>query len=370
MIRRKPWEKGEWRIIGREGIDNDGDGRINEDIPGYLDMNRNYGANWQPSYVQSGSGDFPMSAQATYAIGQFLLSVPNLSFNWAFHNYGGLIVRGPGSELDVTYPPSDVEVYDFLGEEGEKILPGYEYIIGMEDMYSTYGDFDGFVYQTFGVLGFVQELHNPTEMRYRRMEDDQWVKNDDVPWTLEKLRFNDHVAHGEMFKDWTKAQHPQLGEIEIGGWRRFTSRTQQPFQLPEMLHRNVAHILFTAKHTPEVELELLERVDLGNGLTRIRARAKNLRAIPTVTGMAYNHNLAEKDLFSLEGKGMTVVSGGIVLDGHLDLVRHQEHQPDMIYTRLPSFGHVDVQWIVKGGKKATVRYKSVTAKDRELKVEL
>jgi hypothetical protein len=35
MIRVKPGEQGEWTLLGFEGIDNDGDGRINEDAEGY-----------------------------------------------------------------------------------------------------------------------------------------------------------------------------------------------------------------------------------------------------------------------------------------------------------------------------------------------
>ena len=44
-----------------EGIDNDGDGQVNEDPPGGYDMNRNWPADWQPDHVQAGAGDFPLS---------------------------------------------------------------------------------------------------------------------------------------------------------------------------------------------------------------------------------------------------------------------------------------------------------------------
>ena len=146
MVRVKPGEVGEWRRLGREGIDNDGDGRLNEDTPGYLDMNRNYGFKWQPPYVQSGAGEFPMSAKPTKAIADFIISKPNICFNFAFHNSGGMIVRGPGSKLAGMYPQSDVKVYDFLGQEGEKIIPGYRYLIGSKDMYTTHGDFDEWMF--------------------------------------------------------------------------------------------------------------------------------------------------------------------------------------------------------------------------------
>jgi len=37
MIPVKPGEPGEWTMIGLEGLDNDGDGKVNEDEEGYLD---------------------------------------------------------------------------------------------------------------------------------------------------------------------------------------------------------------------------------------------------------------------------------------------------------------------------------------------
>ena len=48
-----------YELLGVEGIDNDGDGLVNEDPPGGYDMNRNWPADWQPDHVQSGAGDYP-----------------------------------------------------------------------------------------------------------------------------------------------------------------------------------------------------------------------------------------------------------------------------------------------------------------------
>ncbi|NTU51411.1 MAG: hypothetical protein HGA94_03110, partial [Candidatus Aminicenantes bacterium] len=43
MVRVKPGEKGEWALLGDEGVDNDGDGQVNEDSEGFVDPNRNWG---------------------------------------------------------------------------------------------------------------------------------------------------------------------------------------------------------------------------------------------------------------------------------------------------------------------------------------
>jgi hypothetical protein len=375
MVRVEPGEIGEWRRLGSEGIDNDGDGRINEDVPGYLDMNRNYGFKWQPPYVQSGSGDFPMSSMPAKAVADFVVSKPNICFNFAFHNSGGLFVRGPGSKLAGIYPPSDVQVYDFIGEESEKIIPGYRYIVGMEDMYTTHGDFDEFMFSGLGIYGFVGELFRSAEERYRKPggksgpEESESAYYGGTP-AEERQKFNDFVTQGMMFRDWQEYDHPQFGKIEIGGWRTFTTRVPPPFMLPEMVHRNTSVVLFVAEHAPDIELEVLEVKSLGNDLHRIRVRAANRQAIPTISAKALRHKLTRKDILKIEGGGVDVVSGAIVDDVHYDRISPVEHRPHMIFTHVPSFGKRDVQWIVKGSGQVKITFDSVKAKDQVVNVSL
>ncbi|HUV29730.1 MAG TPA: M14 family metallopeptidase [Acidobacteriota bacterium] len=376
MVRVKPGETGEWRWLGSEGIDNDGDGRLNEDPSGYLDINRNYGFKWQPPYVQGGAGDFPMSAKVTKAIADLVVSKPNICFNFAFHNSGGLIVRGPGSKLAGSYPPSDVNVYDFLGKEGEKIIPGYHYIVGVTDMYTTHGDFDEWMFSNLGIYGFVGELYMSRQEQYREpgraarpgTEPEQEYYGG-VPGE-ERQKFNDFVNQGVMFRDWKKFEHPQFGQIEIGGWRTFTTRIPPAFMLPEMVHRNASLVIFAAGHAPDIKLELIEAEELGDGLHRVRVRASNANAIPTLSAKALRHDLVREDFLRIEGKGIQVVSSGIIEDIHLDRVQPVRYRPGTIFTSIPSFGKRDVQWIVKGSGKATITFESVKAQDQSISVDL
>jgi hypothetical protein len=375
LVRVKPGEKGEWRIIGTEGVDNDGDGRLNEDIPGYLDMNRNYGFLWQPPYVQRGAGDFPMSGKVTKAVADFMLTKSNICFNFAFHNSGGMIVRGPGSKLSPLYPPADVKVYDYLAEEGLKILPGYRYMVGYKDMYTTHGDFDEFVYNCFGVYGFVGELFMSAQERYRKPGEKPEEGKERRSYyggtpQEERQKFNDIVNQGVMFRDWRTFEHPQFGEIEIGGWRTFTTRIPPIFMLPELVHRNASLVIFTARQTPEITLELLETKELGDNLHRIRVRASNAGAIPTLSRRAIQNDIVREDILSIEGKGLEVVSGGIVRDLQLGNVDYVEHRPWRIFTSVPSFGRRDVQWIVRGKGKVTVSFDAKKARNKSLSLEL
>ena len=81
--------EGNYRVAS-EGIDNDGDGRINEDGIGGLDLHRNYAENWRPmpgveatgrGWTQGGAGEYPLSEIETRSVVLFLLSHPQY-YRW------------------------------------------------------------------------------------------------------------------------------------------------------------------------------------------------------------------------------------------------------------------------------------------------
>ena len=165
MVRIKPGEKGEYSILGSEGIDNDGDGRFNEDAEGYLDPNRNWGYNWMPNYVQRGAGNFPLSGVGLKSINNFLTAHPNIIIGFAFHNNGGMWLRVP-SEKSIQVAASDIAAYDVIGKEALKITPGYIYGPSY-DLYPTYGDFDSHLFFLHGAYSFVGELFQRETETYR-----------------------------------------------------------------------------------------------------------------------------------------------------------------------------------------------------------
>jgi len=376
MVRVKPGEQGQWTLLGTEGIDNDGDGRINEDVPGYLDMNRNWGFAWQPESIQSGAGDYPFSARVTSAVAAFLVSHPNICFGFNFHNYGGMWLRGPGSDLSPPIPPADLKVLDYLGREGERVVPGYRYLVSGTDLYTTHGDFDEFCYQCAGFPCFVGELFMSAQLAYRsrtgKPNGDDGTIWSHRPSEKEKQKFNDHLMLGEMFSDWHPFHHPTYGDIEIGGWRTFTTRMPPPFMLPELVHRNAMYVIWTATQAPRLELSVTGVKPLGDGLYRVRARAVNRGGIPTLTARARGKKILPLDRAVLAGKGITVVSGGVLTDPWFDKVERRDHHPESLPTWIAPFGKRDLEWIVAGGKgdRATVTYAGLKCGRREVSVVL
>ncbi len=148
---------GGWTPVGQEGLDNDGDGRINEDGPGGYDPNRNWPSDWQPNYIQGGADDYPFSLPETRAIGAFVLAHPNIAAYQSYHNAGGMILRGPGAPY-VKYAPGDIRVFKQIQETGAKLLPFYDVMIIHSDLYVVHGGEATWAYEALGVISLTNEL--------------------------------------------------------------------------------------------------------------------------------------------------------------------------------------------------------------------
>jgi len=368
MVRVKPGEKGEWTLLGEEGIDNDGDGQINEDGEGYVDANRTWGFDWAPPYVQSGSGEYPFSGVGVKALAEWMMTKTNIVMVWSYHNNGGMLLRGPSRKGLGEYPQQDVAVYDFLGQQGERIIPGYRYLISWKDLYTTYGDSGEWATQTLGAYFYCAEVFQTeseafkgasekAEPRSPREEAARSFMDEGIS-ERERLKFSDNVVSGQLYKPWKPYKHPEYGDVEIGGWVKMSSRLGAPFMIKDLVHRNAMAALFTAKHLPEVSLEVFEVEALGGNLYRVRTRLSNPKAMPTMSYLAQKVNLYPKDTLTVSGSGAKVVAGGQLVDPYRDQAVYKKDRPEIQFLVVPGFGKVEYQFLVEGNGEITLRYES------------
>lgn len=348
MVRAGPDEPGGWEMLGFEGIDNDGDGRVNEDRAGYYDPNRNWPWNWAPPYVQSGADLYPTSLPETRAVVDFVIAHPNIAGAQTYHNSGGMILRGPGIERD-TVREEDVRVYDALGERGEEILPGYRYIVIWKDLYTTWGNQLDWFYGARGILAFSNELWTP--FNYFRTEPER------EKWDRVEYRFDRYLLFGEAIVPWTPVEHPQYGAIEVGGVKRQYTRAIPGFLLREEAHRNMAFTLYQAHHMPLARIDSIEVRPLAGGLREVRARVSNPRLAPTRTAQDVERGISPPDRVSLDGA--RVVAGFRLEDPLNGIAVEQEHRPGRIeLATIPGMGTATVKWIVQGDGPYTVTVES------------
>ncbi len=369
MIPVRPGEKGEYTLLGNEGIDNDGDGRINEDGLGGYDMNRNYGFNWQPNYVQRGAGEYPFCFPETKATRDFLLAHPNIMGGQNFHNTGGMILRGPGAKNLGEYPVADKKVYDYIGKKGEKIIPGYNYLIVYKDLYTVYGGSIDFLYSVLGIYTFTNELDmSPTfsfpmggEERDEQEEDEELRRMRSLAERLEEMTYHDLVLLGEQFSDWTPYKHPLYGDIEIGGVKIYGTRVPPLFQLADTCHRNAAFCFFHADQLPRLAFDKLAVKKLERNLYQIDISVKNTRVTPSISAVAREKKLHRADRIKVEGKDVKLLASGRLTDRFRGITRKVKTREDFIWIEsgVPGFGKVDYRLLVKGKGSIKIIYDSL-----------
>ncbi len=365
MVPVEPQTRGDFKRyqpLGSEGIDDDGDGLLNEDGPGGYDPNRDWPADWQPSYIQGGAGELPLAWPEHAGVAAFILAHPNIAAVQAYHNNGGMLLRGPGAEY-VNYPPPDSRVYDRIGQRGEAIIPFYRYLVIWSGLYTVHGGFINWTAEDLGIISFTNELWT----------DRQYYSNQpDDPNAKQRLEFSDYVEFGQTYIPWKKARHPVYGEIELGGFVKMTGRVPPSFHLEELCHRNFAFTTYHAEQMPLVELRDLEVRSLGGDMWRVRVDVHNLRSIPTTTAQAAARRWGPRDYVELSVPGAQVLAGGRIANRFNAPFEFVRFNPARLWVDEGIAGDTfrTFQWIVSGRGAGRVRFAGPRVSDVELEVNL
>jgi hypothetical protein len=346
MRRRRPDDAGPFYETWTEGVDNDGDGKYQEDRLGGVDPNRNYPGNW--SIEQRGSGPFPGSELEVRAMFDFLVDHPNIAASQHFHSAGGVVLRPP-SVPDWKIP--DEELYLRIAERGLEVS-GYNLSTSVYDWnwprgssnkrggqiwrdkdgdldggpsrldgYAAYGGSIDGLYEIFGVLAFANEI-------FQLGEDDD---GDGRIEAHERLRWDDEHQDGEAFKEWETFEHPQLGTVEIGGWRKFGQNNPLVDRLGEEVDRNVEFVLLQARSMPRLEVTRVEAVAVGDDVYRVEATVANSGFAPTELQIRRSQGRAVPVRVAVGGVGVEVLSS----------------QAQVEVGTIPGNGDAEVEWVVR-----------------------
>jgi hypothetical protein len=340
MVRAEPG-KGDY-IVQAEGIDNDGDGRVNEDGIGGLDLHRNYPENWRPmpgrdltgrGWTQGGAGEYPLSEPETRAVFTFLLEHPNVSVVQTMDTTVPMLLHGPStSRMSESMFPEDMKIYQYFDEQGKKITgyasagdTYYDYAnLGRGDREMRaraaemgfeipdepqgrplFGHSPDFGYLYYGAVWYGDELWNGG--RLKDYDGDGGVTE------LESLRFIDEELGGRYFKPWTKAHHPVLGEVEIGGFNPKFWRQNPPVELlEEWIEKEARFNLLLAQSLPQVKVLSAEvkPVRKEADTYEIVAVFTNEGFLPTALKMADRVKIVRPDAVSVRLPAGAELAGG------------------------------------------------------------
>ncbi len=321
MVERGINEKGEWRLIGPEGLDNDGDGELNEDPPGHriTVTNRNYPAFWGPAWIQGGNrpgGNYPLFEPEAKAQVNFIIAHPNIGGIQSFHTHSGVLLRPYCNRGDEYIPPEDMRNYKLVSALGTEIT-GYPELSVYNDFTRDKsnprrGVFVDWAYDHYGAFAYTTEIWKaPGETGRSVFEGTDW----DVA-----MEWNDRELGGEGFINWTKFDHPEYGEVEIGGWNtNYVVQNPPPKFTEAEWKKNCLFELEHARTLPYVQITETKIDDLGDKLLRLTVTVENEGLLPTnVTQKAIQHGLAKPVLVKLKLDKAELLSGKAKTDiGHI-----------------------------------------------------
>lgn len=384
LVRCQPDEPpGGWERLGYEGIDNDGDGLVNEDIPGGMDLARNFPARWS---ISAGY-PYPLSEPETKSTADYLLTHRNVGAIVHHHNIGQLIMiacgpyqrretgRSPFSRMS-KYPTEVDKKMERLRNiqvpsERRKDWQNYLTLTRRGVEITNYnptpgggaGQFSAWGYEHFGAFTFLVELWNiPADFN-----------EDGIVTDSEMLRWVDREFHGEGWVDWKPFKHPIYGDVEIGGtFKKFVRRATPGKYMEQLAMKMNDWSLYLAHNLPLIEISSMKVIPLasvskafkgkvdragsdfvigaekasGKGfLAWVDVEVTNERMLPTKSRMAQILKILPKDMLELSGKNCEVL-------GYTELDRNLRPQKFVKKNRaefdwIGDFETKRVRWLVR-----------------------
>ncbi|MDP6693568.1 MAG: M14 family metallopeptidase, partial [Phycisphaerales bacterium] len=110
----------------------------------------------------------------------------------------------------------------------------------------------------------------------------------DAAW----LTYSDELREGSGFVEWTPFDHPQLGEVEIGGWVPYFKTLPPTSEIDEITAKQADFIIELANRLPKMLLGEPVVKQLGNNLWEVKVAVINDGWLPSGTAMAKKNKRA------------------------------------------------------------------------------
>lgn len=310
LVHRDPGEAGGtyYRVLPEGRLENyDGVTFGLAPIKEGLDLNRNFPMNWRLEGEQRGAGPYPASEPEVRNLVAFVSEHPNITGAVAFHTWSGVLLRPYDDRSDDEFPAEDLWTFKTIGSKGTDIT-GYPNISVFHDFkyhpkQVITGSFDTWMYEHRGVFAWTVEIWSPQRQagieKYKFIE---WDREHPIEDDKKLMKWNDETLGGKGYVPWYKFSHPQLGDIELGGWDTAYCWRNPP---PEFLEKEVAlfpkWLVWHALISPKLELHDASVKPLGENAYRVRVVVENVGWLPTyVTKKAVEKKMTRGVIVEIE----------------------------------------------------------------------
>lgn len=378
-----------------EGVDDDEDGEYDEDGQGGVDVDLNFMHGYREHALSA--GPHPISEPESKALIEFFLQHPRITQVVVHGRHDNLINTPEGGRMDAPGQASnlihkeDVPIYKFIGER-------YKKITGQEEAPKEEcdGAFFAWAYAQHGIPSFAcrvwtRPIASKTEPgkgesseaplfgvplnddgspsdsaqsaapsktepparadvgdEKKSKKDENKRKDENKPADREAadwLTYSDQERGGEGFLAWTPFEHPQLGPVEIGGFKPFFRTTPPADQLEDLAAKQTEFILDLAERFPQPRLEEPKVEALSSNVYEITSALVNDGYFPTGLAMAEQNGKVGPIVVTLDVPLERFIGG--------DRVRRIESVPG-------GGGYRELRWVIVGtpGERIPLRWDS------------
>lgn len=325
--------------------------------PHRFDLNRQSPALFSPK--EYGAGPLPMYLKEAQALAKAFVERPNIVGAHTHHTFGGFLLRPSSSRPDSDFPTKDLEVYKLMGQIGEAIT-GYKHLSVFHDFkYDpkavTTGAWDDWHYDHRGVYSWTPEIWSlANQAGVKKEKALEIYQNPGADNLLKMLKWCEaNLPKGSFYKDWQPYNHPQLGPIEIGGWRTLYTWSNPPHKfLKGELEKLTEFTLKQAQMSPQVRIKDVKITKIDGEIFNVKVMVQNTGFLPTyVSETAKSLNVYKSPFAELK-----ISSGQSFIEGKEKVAtKHLTGRADSLPWITPIWGndlantHEEMfSWIVKG----------------------
>lgn len=330
-------ERGQYLLL-QEGIDNDKDGKLNEDGAGGIAFNKNLTYNHKT--FAAGAGDYPASEKETRALLDFLYDAFNVYAVVSFGSNNNLstpiVYNAASAQQRITsgWAEADTRANSAVSEL-------YNKTTGLKDApktNTTGGDVLSWGYFHYGRLSF----STPGWWIPKAKPD---TAKKEKAFTVEDASANALRWFSQQginaFTEWAPVNHPDYPgqKVEVGGLNPFAMVNPPYTMAADAVKKHTDFLVRLASLQPEIVVMNLKTEKLGNNLTRITADVVNKGILPTHSKIGERSYFVKKVKVALNTGSRQEVVGGKKIQ---------------LFPGMAGNSSQTVSWIVKGSGKCTL----------------
>ena len=324
-------EKGEYMVI-REGFDNDGDKKINEDLPGGIIFNRNFTFNYP--YFGYGAGENAISEEETRALAKYLFD------KW---NIYAILIIGPENNLS--------SYSDLKAEMKDKKIPSSVHKKDKEYFEATVGLYKQSVRlaDSAAVKPSGGDLLSWAYFHYTRFafSTPGWNfppnNNNMGSAEYDYLKWASQQGLKDQVVEWQSIDHPDFPgkKVEVGGIKPFSLYNPPATLIDTITIQHLDFLLKLASMHPALTFNDIKVTSKGQGLYMIEAEITNTGRMPTMSAMASQSKWVKLLRIDLTPSDKQEIIGG---------------KRTFLFNRMEAGETVKVSWLVTG--KGTMKIKA------------